>query len=147
SASTDKNLIIFDCSNRVQIASGDALVKYAPSGMSKDRKIEFSAVGFNGELMCSSILLMFENAKPYKAYFLQDHGEPSLTDLGNFGYAKFAVTLAQKFIMTTNLELSLTADVPADCNLLIIAAPTRKLEDAELQKIDQYLTQGGRLFV
>jgi hypothetical protein len=32
-----------------------------------------------------------------------------------------------------------------DCNLLIIAAPTVPLSKLELQKIDQYLTQGGRL--
>ena len=32
-----------------------------------------------------------------------------------------------------------------DCNLLIIAAPTTPLRDLELQKIDQYLAQGGRL--
>lgn len=147
SASSDKNLIIFDCSNRVQVASGDALIKYEPTGITKDKKVEFSAVGFNGELMVSSILLSFENAKPFKAYFLQDHGEGSLTDTGDYGYAKLAATLAQKFIIVTNLELSLAADVPADCNLLIIAAPTRKLDDTELQKIDQYLTQGGRLFV
>jgi hypothetical protein len=33
-----------------------------------------------------------------------------------------------------------------DCNLLIIAAPTKPLPELELQKIDQYLAQGGRLF-
>ncbi|HXF09415.1 MAG TPA: DUF4350 domain-containing protein [Desulfuromonadaceae bacterium] len=147
SASTDKNLIIFDSSNRVQVVNGDALIKYAPTGMTKDRKVEFSAVGFNGELMFSSIFLMYENTKPYKAYFLQDHGEGSLTDAGDYGFAKFGSALAQKLVSVTNLELSLTADVPADCNLLIIAAPTRKLDDTELQKIDQYLAQGGRLFV
>ena len=33
-----------------------------------------------------------------------------------------------------------------DCSLLIIAAPIRALDGSELQKIDQYLAQGGRLF-
>jgi hypothetical protein len=38
------------------------------------------------------------------------------------------------------------ADVPTDCNLLIIAAPTKPLLGSELEKIDRYLAQGGRLF-
>ena len=35
--------------------------------------------------------------------------------------------------------------MPTDCNLLIIAAPTTPLSDPELQKIEEYLKQGGRL--
>jgi ABC-type uncharacterized transport system involved in gliding motility auxiliary subunit len=34
-----------------------------------------------------------------------------------------------------------------DCNLLIIAGPRTELSETELQKTDQYLVQGGRLFV
>ena len=34
-----------------------------------------------------------------------------------------------------------------DCNLLIIAGPRTAFSETELQKIDQYLAQGGRLFV
>ena len=33
-----------------------------------------------------------------------------------------------------------------DCNLLIIAAPTMPLSEPELQKIEKYLAEGGRLF-
>ena len=37
--------------------------------------------------------------------------------------------------------------MPADCNLLIIAGPRTLFSNLELQKIDQYLSQGGRLFL
>jgi len=37
--------------------------------------------------------------------------------------------------------------VPDDCNLLIIAGPRTAFSDTELQKIDKYLNQGGRLFI
>ena len=46
-----------------------------------------------------------------------------------------------------NLNLLGDTDVPLDCNLLIIAAPSKPLDESELQKIDKYLAQGGRLFV
>jgi hypothetical protein len=95
--------------------------------------------------MFTALLLALENSHPFKAYFLQGDGEPSLADTGKFGYLKFASTLAQNYIAVTNLELLGDNSIPMDCNLLIIAAPTTPLRDLELQKIDQYLAQGGRL--
>jgi hypothetical protein len=35
--------------------------------------------------------------------------------------------------------------VPADCNLLVIPGPTKRLEDVEIAKIERYLEDGGRL--
>ena len=87
------------------------------------------------------------HAKPFKAYFLQGHGEPSLSDTGETGYLKFGSILAQNYIAATNLELFGDNAIPMDCNLLIIAGPRTELSETELQKIDQYLAQGGRLFV
>jgi hypothetical protein len=40
-----------------------------------------------------------------------------------------------------------TNTVPADCNLLIIPGPTDLFLDSEIEKVEQYLNQGGRLFV
>jgi ABC-type uncharacterized transport system involved in gliding motility auxiliary subunit len=148
-SAADKNLIVFDAGDRrIKVANGDTLVQYAATGMSKDKKIEFGPVAFRGELAFTSMLLALENTRPFKAYFLQGDGEPSLADSGNFGYLKFAMALAQNYIAVTNLELTATRDVPADCNLLVYVGPnlpTAPLADTELQKIDQYLAQGGRL--
>ena len=38
-------------------------------------------------------------------------------------------------------------DVPEDCSLLIIPGPVNKFSKVELDRIDAYLRQGGRLFV
>jgi hypothetical protein len=38
-------------------------------------------------------------------------------------------------------------DVPADCQLLVIAAPQHALSPPETERIEKYLTNGGRLFV
>ena len=144
-SAADKNLVIFDYDGRVKTAPGDALLQYGAKGISKDKKIEFGPVAFRGEETFTGMLLALEKPQPFKAYFLQGHGIPSLADDGNLGYLKFATTLAQNYIAVTNLELLGDNPVPADCNLLIIAAPTTPLSPLELQKIDQYLTQGGRL--
>jgi hypothetical protein len=147
SSATDKNLVIFDCDGRVKIVNGEALSQYGPDGVTKDKKIEFRPVAFMGEMMFTSMLLALENPKPLKAYFLQGHGEPSLSDSADLGYLKFGAILGENYIATIPLQLFGDSVIPDDCNLLIIAGPQTEFSDLELQKIDQYLAQGGRLFV
>ena len=146
---TDKNLVIFDCEGRVKIVPGDALtqVKLEAVPNPKEREFRRRPIAFNGEQAFTSMLLAVTSARPFKAYFLQGHGEPSLSDTGETGYLKFGSLLAQNYIAVTNLELFGDNPVPMDCNLLIIAGPRTELSETELQKIDQYLAQGGRLFV
>ncbi|HEY3930851.1 MAG TPA: DUF4350 domain-containing protein [Verrucomicrobiae bacterium] len=149
-AADDKDLIIFDAgNNHVKIIPGDQLVQTTLQQVPNEKEHEFrrKPVAFNGEMTFTSALLALENPHPLKAYFLQGHGEGGLDDSGNFGYLKFATTLAQNYITVTNLELNGDSGVPMDCNLLIIAAPTDALSENELQKIGDYLQQGGRLFV
>jgi hypothetical protein len=147
---TDKNLVIFDAGDqRVKIINGDALtqVKIEQVPNPKEREFRRKPVAFMGEQAFTSMLLAVTTAKRFQAYFLQGHGEPSLNDTGETGYFKFGSLLAQNYIAVTNLELFGDNPVPMDCNLLIIAGPRTELSETELQKIDQYLAQGGRLFV
>jgi ABC-type uncharacterized transport system involved in gliding motility auxiliary subunit len=146
----DKNLIIFDAGNKhFKIVNGDSLtqvkLEQVPTS-NKEREFRRKPIAFNGEQAFTSMLLAVTSAKPFKAYFLQGHGEPSLNDTDQTGYLKFGSILAQNFIAVTNLELTGDSGLPMDCNLLIIAGPRTEISETELQKIDQYLAQGGRLF-
>lgn len=149
-SANDKDLVIFDCEGRVKMMGGEALTQYTLEQVPNEKEREFrrKPVAFSGEKIFTAMLLSLQNPQPLKGYFLQGHGEPSLEDNGNFGYLKFGAALEQNYITLTNLE-PLVGDraVPMDCNLLIIAAPASKFEEVELQKIDQYLTQGGRLLL
>jgi len=145
---TDKDLVIFDAGDkRVKIVNGNALtqVKLEQVPNPKEREFRRKPVAFMGEQAFTSMLLAVTTAKPFMAYFLQGHGEPSLSDSDNFGYLKFGSILAQNYVAVAYLELNGDSDVPMDCNLLIIAAPTMALSDPELQQIEKYLKQGGRL--
>jgi hypothetical protein len=152
SSATDKDLVIFDCDGHWKTVNGDALyekkLEQIPSENPGD-KYEFrkKPVAFNGEMMFTAMLLAVENPKPLKAYFLQGHGEPSLSDSGETDYQKFGAVLAENYIATMPLQLLGDSAIPDDCNLLIIAGPRSAFSEAELQKIDQYLAQGGRLFM
>jgi hypothetical protein len=143
-----KNLIIFDAGNgRHPISPGDALIQNGIKGVSKDKKLDIGPVAFRGEMMFTSMLLALQKPDPFKAYFSQGHGEPALTDSGQAGYLKFASILSENYIDVQQLELLGDNPMPADCDLLVIAGPIQALSPLELQKIDKYLTQGGRLFV
>jgi hypothetical protein len=149
SSTKDKDLVIFDCGGHVKVVNGEALtqVKLEQVPNATEREFRRKPIAFNGEMMFTAMLLAVENPKPLKAYFLQGHGEPSLSDTGEQEYQKFGEVLAESYIATEPLELLGDNVVPADCNLLIIAGPRAELKESELQKVDQYLAQGGRLFI
>jgi hypothetical protein len=150
-APPSKDLIIFDSGGRCMVVPGEAIIRYKMEQIAPDdpkqKELEFrkKPIAFNGEVMFTSKLLALENPQPLKAYFLQGHGESSLADQSKFGFYKFGLILAQNYILTQNLELTGDQPVPMDCNLLIIAAPTGPLREPELEQIDKYLAEGGRL--
>ncbi|MCU0783523.1 MAG: GldG family protein [Verrucomicrobia bacterium] len=145
---TNKNLIIFDCDGRVKIVNGNGLAEYMLEQVPNETEREFrrKPTAFLGEKMFSSALLTVTSPKPLKAYYLTNHGEHRLNGTEEAGYLTFNSVLEQNYIRVETLSLLGTNTVPGDCNLLIIAGPTAPLGDAEREKIDDYLHQGGRLF-
>jgi hypothetical protein len=147
-AATAKNLVIFDCDGKVKPVDGNALSQYVMEEVPSAEKPEYrkKPTAFLGESLFTAALLDVTNPKPMMAYFLRGHGE-HLIDSGdqNVGYLKFATVLQQNYIQVQSLTLLGTNQVPMDCNLLVIGGPTGPIPEFELEKIDQYLNQGGRL--
>ena len=146
-----KDLIIFD--------GGPAHVKAIPGQALGTAIIEATGdtnspyrrklVAFNGERAFTALLMAVTTAKPFTAYFLQGHGEHAIDDgergVAAPGYRRFADLLSRNIVTNSTIQLLGTNGIPADCNLLVLAGPQRRLEDTELKKIDHYLTEGGRL--
>jgi hypothetical protein len=145
----DKDLVIFDCAGRFKIVPSSLLVDYGYKQVANDKKPEYEREikAFEGEKWFSAGILSVINAKPLKACFLQGDGEHLVGGSGDNSYQKFAEVLVQNNIEPTAIRLVGTNAIPADCNLLIIAGPTIPIPPDELDKIRQYLKQGGRLFV
>jgi hypothetical protein len=153
-ARTDKNLVIFDCDNKVKRVPGDALAQYVveqAARQSPDAKgpaFERKPAAFLGEMAFTAALLEVTSSQPLKAYFVQGHGEHDISSGDErLGYLKFASLLQQSCIKAEALSLLGTNTVPADCSLLVVAGPQNALDEVEVNKIDQYLNQGGRLLV
>jgi hypothetical protein len=143
---TDKDLVIFDCNGTRRIVRSRELSDYDMQGMLTGKEVKRTS--FKGEQFFTSAILGVTDPKPFKAYSLQGHGEhdPASEDEGT-GYLKFARVLEDKHIVVETLSL-LTNDVPADCQLLIIAGPRHTFAPEELERIENYLNHGGgRAFI
>ena len=156
-AATDKNAVIFSLPDGThKVVPGDLLTAYktelAKNSGTNLSNLEFvkKPVAFLGENAFTAALLALESSHQLKTYFLQGHGEASLTndsETSPSGLLKFGQELGQNNLRVANLYLASEPEVPADCNLLIIAGPQAGLYPAELEKIGRYLQEGGRLLL
>ncbi len=150
SALNEKDVVIFECEGKTRQIEGNRLATYVDklAGRTPEGKllIERKPMAFLGEIAFTRALLDVTSPRPLKAYFLQGHGEDQI-DSGDavMGYLKFVSILGQNCITNEPLSLLGTNAVPSDCNLLVIAGPRDVIPEAELDKIEQYLNQGGRL--
>ncbi len=146
----DNNFIVFECNGRSKVVFGNDLYDYDINAALSSGERTFRRDTFKGELLFSAAIFNVTYPRQTKAYFVYGHGEHNPENSNqDLGYAKFASILKDE----TNVEwerlfLSNTNDVPADCDLMIIAGPSKaRFDDAELGKIEAYLKQGRRLLV
>jgi hypothetical protein len=142
----DKNLVIFDNNGNKRIVNGAELSELDLSGMMSGQSREVRRTHFKGEMLFTSALQGVTMLRPGKTCFLQGNGEhrPDSDELAS-GYSTFVTLLKQNNVLLETLSLSGAREIPADCNLLIIAGPTEPLLNEEVEKIQRYLKQGGRL--
>lgn len=145
---TDKNLVIFDCAGRTKTVSQGELSDYDTQALLSGTSREIRRTHFKGEMLFTSALLNVTSLGSLKAYFLQGHGEHQPDNEDRLlGYSELAAVLSQNNIKCESLHLATVPEVPADCHLLIIAGPKTPLLPEELDRIERYLRQGGRLWV
>lgn len=145
-SSGDENFIIFETSNRPpRFVHEKELSEYDYSGVMSGGEVK--RIGFKGEQFFTSAIVGVTDPKSFKAGFLQGHGEhrPDAEE-DSLGYFKLARLLQEKNITPEPLSL-VTNDVPAECELLIVAGPRHSFSTPELNRVDAYLNRGGRALV
>lgn len=150
---TNKDFVTFESNGRTTTVDGSLLNSYQyswqPSTNANDSTmyINMKRIRFNGEVLFTEQIFLLTQAKPLKAYFLKGHGERLPSDTSEQGCSKLAEIFHRNYVDTKILDNLLgTNSIPPDCSLLVIDAPTAEFQDTELDKISQYLEQGGRLF-
>jgi ABC-type uncharacterized transport system involved in gliding motility auxiliary subunit len=143
----DKDMVIFEAPGRAaRIVRATELSEYDLNGALSGEK-GIRRVAFKGEARFTEAIASLLDSRPPVAYFLQGHGEhdPAGDDRQS-GYARFTKLLEQKNVTLTPLRLLGDTQMPEDCQLLIVAGPQEhKFDPGEMEKINKYLNQGGRL--
>ena len=101
-------------------------------------------VTFGGEKQITAALYKLTSGEAKVAYYTTNHGEQEPT-------ATLTETLSAQNITLQPLDL-LTSEIPEDCSLLIINAPTSDLasDDGlvdEVSMVQNYLNEGGRILL
>jgi len=139
------NVILFDANGNTKQVLQSELSDYDLSGLLAGQTNEIRRTAFKGEQLFNAALLSVTEARSRKVSFLQGHREHDPdSDEPKEGYTKFASLLRLSNTQFDKLYLR-TNEVPADCDLLVVAGPKDALLDQELEAIERYLNRGGRL--
>jgi hypothetical protein len=141
SGGVEGSRIIFDCNGRTRVVGSGELSDY---GFGADRQIRRTA--FKGEQLFTSAIMSVTSSQRFKAYFLTGHGENSpQSQEDTSGYSVFAKMLSEANVDLAMFESLHSREVPEDCSLLVVPGPTKRFSPEELERLDRYLTQGGRM--
>ena len=149
-ALTQKDFVLFECGGHNKTVYAKELADYDFSERLAGRSMYVRRSSFRGEMFFTGDIYAVSNPQPTKAYFLYGHGEndPEDNKPDHSGYSKLAAILTDEInCQWQKLSLQGTNPIPADCQLLIVAAGAHeeRMTPAELDKIAAYLKQGGRM--
>ncbi len=141
-----RDVIIFDCQGRADFVYQGELSDLDVDPIMRGETREAKRTNFKGEALFTAAIMNVIGTRQPKAYFLEGHGEHSPdSDDGASGYSRFAGVLHENNVAFDKLRLDGVGEVPADCNLLIVAGIQAALPPEAVEKVDRYLKQGGRL--
>ncbi|MFH1177607.1 MAG: GldG family protein, partial [Acidobacteriota bacterium] len=138
------NTVVFAAGDRKKYVTSEQLAEYDYSGVQMGQGPKLK--GYKGEEQFTSAILAVVNPKQPKLYFTTGHGEKDLE-----GYREDGLSQLKELLKRDNLEAEkatlLGGQVPADCDLLVIAGPTAPFTEVEKAALKRYVDKGGRLLL
>jgi ABC-type uncharacterized transport system involved in gliding motility auxiliary subunit len=92
-------------------------------------------------------ILKVTRDKLKRVCFTKGHEERSISDTENSGYALVDGQLKNENYETKEINLATSAQVPAECEVLVVAGPKKSLLAEESASIGKYLDGGGKVFL
>jgi ABC-type uncharacterized transport system involved in gliding motility auxiliary subunit len=144
----EPNVVVFECDGRRRYVTTSELGVYEREAVAPGRWLN-RYTGFHGEQAFASAILSVAQSRAPNLYFLQGHGEHDIADVGKqSGYSSIARLMRRDNITLQPLNLAQAGAIPDDCSALVVAGPDRKLADAEVALIGDYLTaRHGRVML
>lgn len=103
---------------------------------------------FKGEQAFTSAILTVSQEKQSVIYFSSGHGEKSVEDYDRQrGYSTIATALKRDNYDVRTWNTATDPQVPDDCDVLVIAGPTKPFTPDEAKRIEEYVDNGGKLLL
>ena len=140
--------VVFIYGERTKYVTSDQMAEMDYSGMQYGQGPTMQA--FKGEEQFTSAILSLVAPDVPKVYFVTGHGEASVAAAaggpGDRSLSLLADALKRENMATEDVSL-LSGEVPADADVIALVGPTRAYTEAEIEALNRYLDDGGRLLV
>lgn len=100
-----------------------------------------------GESKFTSAIATLEANKKLIIYATEGHGEKDFENVEGNGYSRLRKLLTLENYNLKQLYLPKVNEIPDDCTILIIAGPTEPFNSKEIEKVIQYLKNGGKSLI
>lgn len=95
----------------------------------------------------TAAILKATQEKQLNVYFLTGHGELDMDGFQQEGMSQAKQSLEKQNYKVQKLSLFETKNtIPADCDVLVVAGPTKPLMPQELLTLETYVKNGGKLY-
>jgi ABC-type uncharacterized transport system involved in gliding motility auxiliary subunit len=131
---TQYQTVVFESEGHHRLVSPSQIMQFDQQG---------TLIGVEAEHSFTSAILEVTGIAQKKVYFLTGHGEANIN--GNYSYARNG--LRDDLYLVDTLNLISNPTIPADCAVLIIAAPQTALTASEVETITSYLRASGQVMV
>jgi len=105
-----------------------------------------SRITASAEEDVTNAIIKVTRARKKVIYFLEGHGEETLAETGDNGFATVKTELEKLGYEVKKQSLALADIFPKDCALLVVPGPQKDLLPNELETIQKYIQGGGRVF-
>lgn len=104
-------------------------------------------VTYLGEQVYTTAVKSLIASKPKVVYVLKGHGEINPMDKGNHGFNGIFDRLVKDNIKLNSLDLLKVVEIPKDAGMIVVANPLNDFTSDELDRLGNYLNNGGNLLV
>jgi hypothetical protein len=100
---------------------------------------------FKGEDAFTSAIIAVTRGTAPTVWFTSGHGEKTVDDPEPQGLSDLRDALTQQDVAVETVTLLERAEIPAEAKLVVIAGPTRRFTNQEIDLLQAYLTRGGKV--
>ncbi|MEB3285436.1 MAG: GldG family protein [Candidatus Sericytochromatia bacterium] len=111
------------------------------------RGAQSTTITGNQEQDLTSALIKITRDSQKTIYFTVGHGELAYDKFDKDGISQLKDYLEKQSYKLDQLSLFVSGKVPSDAALVIVPAPTKPLSDKEMDALEAYIKDGGKVFV